>query len=97
MELSSEKNYKKPTLEPSLTKFDLVKRLAHHFPGITIHESREITELFIESMKEGLKTGDTVEMRDFGVLRIRSRTSRKARNPKNGSKCVGRCKECSVF
>lgn len=80
-----------------MTKSDLVKRLAHHFPGITIHESREIIELILEAMKEGLKTGDTVEMRDFGVLRIRSRTSRKARNPRTGEKVMVEAKKVPYF
>ncbi|MHB8544275.1 MAG: HU family DNA-binding protein [Leptospirales bacterium] len=59
--------------ESSLTKSELAKRLSHHFPGLTITESREIIDLFLNSMKECLKVGDTVEMRDFGVLRVRSR------------------------
>jgi nucleoid DNA-binding protein len=84
-------------LEPSLTKSDLVKRLAHHFPGVTVQESRKIIELFLESMKEGLKTGDTVEMRDFGVLRIRSRTSRKARNPRTGARVLVDAKKVPYF
>lgn len=80
-----------------MTKSDLVKRLAYHFPGITIHESRKIIDLFLEAMKEGLKTGDTVEMRDFGVLRIRSRASRKARNPRTGAKVLVDAKKVPYF
>lgn len=44
-----------------MTKSDLIKRLAHHFSSITIHESKEIIELFFEAMKDGLKTEDTVD------------------------------------
>ncbi len=80
-----------------MTKSDLIKLLAHHFPGITIHESREIIELILEAMKEGLKTGDTVEMRDFGVLRVRSRAAKKARNPRTGEKVMVEAKKVPYF
>ena len=42
--------------------------------------------LFLEAMKEGLRSGDTLELRDFGFFRIRSRAQSKARNPKTGEK-----------
>ena len=48
-------------------------------------------------MKEGLKTGDTVEMRDFGVLRVRTRGHQKGQKPENWRKGFGRGKESSVF
>ena len=39
---------------------------------------------FLAAMKEGLASGDTVELRDFGVLHVRSRATRTGRNPKTG-------------
>ena len=40
-------------------------------------------------MKEGLNSGDTVELRDFGVLSIRNmQNTRKARNPRTGKKVM---------
>lgn len=67
-----------------MTKSDLVDRLAREFPGITRPLARELIDHFIEAMKEGLAARDTVELRDFGVLRIRERAPRKGRNPKTG-------------
>ncbi len=66
-------------------------------PGITINESRQIIDLFLEAMKEGLKNGDTVELRDFGVLRVRTRGTRKARNPRTGEKVVVNPKKVPYF
>ena len=67
-----------------MTKSDLVNRLAHKFPEIQKEEAREKIDLFRPAMKEGLASGDTVELREFGVLRVRSRATRTGRNPKTG-------------
>lgn len=68
-----------------MTKSDLVQRIARQFPGISRQEVRVMVDLFLEGMKEGLRSGDTMEIRDFGVLRVRTRTPRKGRNPKTGA------------
>lgn len=80
-----------------MTKSDIVKRLSRQFPDLTITESREIIDLFLDAMKEGLKTGDTVEMRNFGVLRVRTRATRKARNPRTGEKVMVDSKKVPYF
>lgn len=67
-----------------MTKSDLAKRLARQFSGITLLDARQMLDCFFEAMKEGLREGDTVELRDFGVLRVRTRGPRRARNPKTG-------------
>ena len=48
-----------------------------------------MVDLFLAAMKEGLNSGDTVELRDFGVLSIRNmQNTRKARNPRTGKKVM---------
>ncbi|MHB8368835.1 MAG: HU family DNA-binding protein [Leptospirales bacterium] len=56
-----------------MTKSDLVDRLSKNLPGITLSLSRTLIDLFLDAMKEGLAEGDTVEFRDFGVLRVHQR------------------------
>ena len=68
-----------------MTESELVQRIAQRFPGITRQDARVMVDLFLEGMKEGLMSGDTVELRDFGVLRVRTRGKRKGRNPKTGA------------
>ena len=80
-----------------MIKSDLIKSLSRQFPGITMNHSRQIIDLFLEAMKEGLKNGDTVEMRDFGVLRVRTRATRKARNPRTGEKVMVDSKKVPYF
>ena len=36
-----------------MTKSDLIKRLSRQSPGLTLAESRQILDLFLEAMKEG--------------------------------------------
>jgi integration host factor subunit beta len=80
-----------------MTKGELVQRLARQFPGIRREDARVMIDLFLDSMKEGLKSGDTVELRDFGVLRVRARSTRKARNPRTGSSVVVAPKKVPYF
>ena len=80
-----------------MTKSDLVKRLARQFPGIRKEDARVTIDLFLTAMKEGLASGDTVELRDFGVLRVRSRSTRKGRNPRTGEKVSVAAKRVVYF
>ncbi|MCL4485977.1 MAG: integration host factor subunit beta [Nitrospirae bacterium] len=80
-----------------MTKGELVQRLARQFPGIRREDARVMIDLFLDSMKEGLRSGDTVELRDFGVLRVRTRATRKARNPRTGSSVVVAPKKVPYF
>ncbi|MGC8499587.1 MAG: HU family DNA-binding protein [Leptospirillia bacterium] len=80
-----------------MTKGELVQRLARQFPGIRREDARTMIDLFLESMKEGLSSGDTVELRDFGVLRVRTRATRKARNPRTGTSVVVGPKKVPYF
>lgn len=80
-----------------MTKSDLVQRIARQFPGISRQEARVMVELFLEGMKEALGSGDTVEIRDFGVFRIRSRSTRNGRNPKTGEKVKVAAKKVVYF
>ncbi len=69
-----------------MTRSDLAKRLARQFPGISAPGAKELLDHFLLAMKEGLESGDTVELRDFGVLRIRDKKRRNGRNPRTGEK-----------
>jgi integration host factor subunit beta len=80
-----------------MTKGELVQRLARQFPGIRREDARMMIDLFLDSMKDGLRSGDTVELRDFGVLRVRTRATRKARNPRTGSSVVVAPKKVPYF
>jgi len=67
-----------------MSRSDLFRRIFRQFPGITLKDSREMLDLFRSAMKEGLAFGDTVELLNFGVLRVRDRKRRKTWNPRTG-------------
>ena len=80
-----------------MRKSDLMKQLGRQFPEISLAEARLLMDLFLQGMKEGLKSGDTIELRDFGVLRVRLRPERNSRNPKTGEKIVAHPKKVVYF
>ena len=45
-----------------MTRRDLAKRLERQFSGITGTDARELLDLFLDAMKAGLRSGDTVEI-----------------------------------
>lgn len=71
-----------------VTKANLVQRLARQFPSIVRADVREMIALFLKAMRDGLHSGDSVKLRDFGVLRVRVRSTKKARNPRTGASVV---------
>ncbi|MDA8149722.1 MAG: integration host factor subunit beta [Nitrospiraceae bacterium] len=80
-----------------MTKSNMAKLLARQFPEIRLVDARVMIDLFLDGMKEALGSGDTVELRDFGVLRVRSRAPRKGRNPKTGEKVMVAGKKVVYF
>ena len=67
----------------ALTKAKMAEML-HEEIGINKREAKEIVELFFESIKEGLATGDPVKLSGFGNFLLRDKPPRPGRNPKTG-------------
>jgi integration host factor subunit alpha len=66
------------------TKSDLVDAI-YEKNGSDLKDIRAIVDLFLESTKNALEAGQSVELRGFGTFEIRARKGRKkARNPKTG-------------
>lgn len=47
-------------------------------------ESKSIVDLFIESIVSALKSGDTFDIKNFGVFEVKVRKERKAQNVAHG-------------
>ena len=52
--------------------------------GISKKEALDIVELILLTLKESLKSGETVKIAGFGNFVVRSKRERKGRNPKTG-------------
>ncbi|MFC1529906.1 HU family DNA-binding protein [Gemmatimonadota bacterium] len=66
-----------------MTKADIVEQIAAK-TGLTKTDTGLVVEGVLESLKEALITGETVEIRGFGTFKIKQRAARRARNPRTG-------------
>lgn len=53
---------------------------------LTIEESTKVIETIIESMKDMLKTGENIEIRNFGSFKLTKREGRYAMDIRRGTK-----------
>ncbi len=66
-----------------MTKADLVEDVAVA-AELTKKDAERLVEIVFESVIETLNQGEKIELRGFGSFRVRSRGSRRGRNPKTG-------------
>ncbi len=66
-----------------MTKADIVEQIAAR-TGLTKTDTALVVEGVLESLKDALITGKTVEIRGFGTFKIKKRAARRARNPRTG-------------
>ncbi|MGC2424986.1 MAG: HU family DNA-binding protein [Nitrospirota bacterium] len=67
-----------------MTKAELIEKLANKIDGINKREAEIIVNAFFDSIVNALVSNDKVEVRGFGIFKLRSRKERDGRNPKTG-------------
>ena len=80
----------------TLTKKELVLDIAKQ-TGITRVDVKQIVQLTFTHIIEHLKTGRTIELRNFGVFKVKQRATRRGRNPKTGEEVPVPSKRVVVF
>jgi integration host factor subunit beta len=80
----------------ALTKKDLVLAVARD-TGITQVEVKRVIQRTLDLLIENLKEGKTIELRNFGVFKVRQRAPRRGRNPKTGQEVPVPPKRVVVF
>jgi nucleoid DNA-binding protein len=80
----------------ALTKKDLVLTVAKT-TGVTQVEVKQVVQGLLDQLIEHLKTGQTIELRNFGVIKVRQRAPRRGRNPKTGQEVPVPSKRVVVF
>ena len=80
----------------ALTKKDLVLAVAKD-TGITQVEVKRVVQRTLDHLVESLKEGKTIELRNFGVFKVRQRAPRRGRNPKTGQEVPVPPKRVVVF
>ena len=66
-----------------MTKAEIVEHIAQ-MTGLTKTDTALVVEGMIETLKEALIEGKTIEIRGFGTFKIKERAARRARNPRTG-------------
>ncbi len=66
-----------------MTKKDIVIKIAEETELKQIDVKR-IVQRTLDHIVEALAKGETVELRNFGIFKVKSRKSRVGRNPKTG-------------
>ena len=69
----------------TVTKRDIVERIANQRPDIKKIDISDIVQMFMTSIGDALVKDERIELRDFGVFTPKTRKARIARNPKTGA------------
>tara|TARA_A100001011_G_C13707196_1_gene594046 strand:+ start:255 stop:545 length:291 start_codon:yes stop_codon:yes gene_type:complete len=70
----------------SFAKSDLIKELSKNFPNFLKKDLIKLFDIMIYEMKESLKRGERVELRDVFTIEPRIQKARISRNPKTNQK-----------
>ena len=68
-----------------MTKKDIVLRVASE-TGLKQLDVKKVVQHSLDAIVESLSKGDTVELRNFGIFKVKSRKGRTGRNPRTGEK-----------
>ena len=66
-----------------MTRKDLAARIAEK-KGLRQSDVKVVVDEVLSEITQSLVRGDRVELRDFGVFRVKERKARIGRNPKTG-------------
>ena len=70
----------------SIVKSDLIKELSKNFPNFLKKDLTKLFDIMIYEMKESLRRGERVELRDVFTIEPRVQKARISRNPKTNEK-----------
>ncbi len=73
-----------PEIDGTMTKSELILRLAEHNPHLYQRDIERIVSTVFDEISEALARGDRVELRGFGAFSVKQRAARVGRNPRTG-------------
>lgn len=79
-----------------MTKSEIVNRIAQK-TGMSRKDSIEALEIFLESIKDGLKEGEKISLVGFGTFFVKQKKARNGRNPRTGDKIHIPPKQIATF
>jgi len=72
----------------SMTRSDLVTKLADRFGQLTQRDAEFAVKTILDAMSDALARGHRIEIRGFGSFSINRRPPRVGRNPRSGEQVV---------
>jgi len=79
-----------------VTKKDIVMRVSNE-TNLTQIDVKKIVQRSLDVILESLERGETVELRNFGVFKVKTRRGRLGRNPRTGEEVSVPEKRVVVF
>jgi DNA-binding protein HU-beta/integration host factor subunit alpha len=80
----------------SVTKKDIVMKVSNE-TNLTQIDVKKIVQRTLDVILESLERGETVELRNFGVFKVKTRRGRIGRNPRTGQEVTVPEKKVVVF
>ncbi|MBF0542026.1 MAG: integration host factor subunit beta [Nitrospirae bacterium] len=69
-----------------MTRSELINLVSGQVTGLTKAQTEVIIDTFFQSLTSAFQNGEKVEIRGFGIFKLKTRPARIARNPKTGAK-----------
>lgn len=79
-----------------MTKKDIILKVAEK-TGVKQQDVKKVVQGSLDCIVESLSAGETVELRNFGVFKVKSRRGRMGRNPRTGQQVPVEPKKVAVF
>lgn len=79
-----------------MTKKDIVLKVASE-TGLKQLDVKRVVQKTLDTIVASLAAGETVELRNFGIFKVKSRKGRTGRNPRTGEKVPVPPKRVVVF
>ena len=80
----------------AITKKDIVLQIAND-TGIKQIYVKRIVQKALDAITSSLVKGETVELRNFGIFKVKSRKGRTGRNPRTGQEVPVPPKKVAIF
>ena len=70
----------------AIVKSKLLKQLSKNWPNFLKKDLEKFTDIILNEIKRALRRGDSVELRGFGRISVKTQRASIRRNPRTGQK-----------
>ena len=69
-----------------IVKSKLLKQLKQSYPNFSLKDLTKLSEIILNEIKKALRRGENVELRNWGIMKVKIQKSSIRRNPKTNEK-----------